>query len=179
MNSIEEFLPECRFYDSLTSHERQRLREGACFKTLSNTYSRVLKETETGKLWCVCKGSIRIMMHNADGRSCELMTFDKGKVFLQTLTSTEGELTITLDGTPETQVYVVNNATVEWLKNENTCFNTYCMENQTHQMMHLVLLLKDMRFASLRTRLLKVLMPKLNGKAEGRLVNQLVGEILK
>ena len=28
-------------------------------------------------------------------------------------------------------------------------------------------------------RLMKVLMPKLNGKAEGRLVNQLVGEILK
>lgn len=28
-------------------------------------------------------------------------------------------------------------------------------------------------------RLMKVLMPKLNGKAEGRLVNQLVGEVLK
>lgn len=28
-------------------------------------------------------------------------------------------------------------------------------------------------------RLMKVLMPKLNGKAEGRLVNRLVGEILK
>ncbi len=28
-------------------------------------------------------------------------------------------------------------------------------------------------------RLMKVLMPKLNGKAEGRLVNQIVGEILK
>ena len=28
-------------------------------------------------------------------------------------------------------------------------------------------------------RLMKVLMPRLNGKAEGRLVNQLVGEVLK
>ena len=28
-------------------------------------------------------------------------------------------------------------------------------------------------------RLMKTLMPKLNGKADGRLVNQLVGEILK
>ena len=28
-------------------------------------------------------------------------------------------------------------------------------------------------------RLMKTLMPKLNGKAEGRLVNQLVGEVLK
>ena len=28
-------------------------------------------------------------------------------------------------------------------------------------------------------RLMKSLMPKLNGKAEGRLVNQLVGEVLK